>query len=343
MALNNGSSGAANSAGKQLGPISQTSSVNAATTPTFDVLDIISSHIDGLHLAKADSGVSTGESGPTWGVWGQAFGGGASQDAREQVDGYNASFAGLLFGADRAITDNWRVGAAVSYSNAGVGNTGDTSGDNMRVNSYGLIGYASYVAPTWYAKMSAGVMQQHYDTTRLINFTGFSGDADGSFNGQQYVAHGEVGYPIAFDVATMTPLAGLTYSYLRQGGYTERGGNGAALAVDASNTTSVTSDFGAKVERAVPTSFGTLVPSLQLAWRHEYDDTRTSTTASFAADTNQTGFTTLGANPVMNSAIVTVDLTLMRASTLSLVASYQSQLSSGYVCQTGSLRLRQLF
>jgi outer membrane autotransporter protein len=341
-----GSSAAANHAGKQLVPTSQSSTVRAAAAPTTDVLNIISSHADGLRLAQADraSGISTGESGPAWGVWGQAFGGHASQDERDQVDGYSANFGGLLLGVDHSINDTWRAGGVFSYSNAAINNTGDTAGDTTRVNSYGLMGYASYTAPRWYTNLSAGIVQQRYDTNRAVNLTGFSGDASGSFSGTQYVARAEAGYPLAVGAATITPVASLTYSYLHQNAYTETGGDGAALSVGAAHMTSVDSDLGVKIERELSTSYGELIPELRLAWRHEYDNTRTQTTASFAADpTGQTSFTSLGASPVEDEAVVSLAVTLLHANNLSVTARYELDAGSGYLAQGGALRLRQLF
>jgi outer membrane autotransporter protein len=341
-----GSSAASNHTGKQLAPISQASTAQAATAQTRDALNIISSHADALRLAQADgaSGVSTGESGPAWGVWGQAFGGHASQDERDDVDGYSANFGGLLLGVDHPVNDAWRAGGVFSYSNAAINNTGDTAGDTTRVNSYGLMGYAIYTAPRWYANFSAGAVQQRYDTNRAVNLTGFSGDASGGFNGTQYVARAEAGYPLAVGVATVTPLASLTYSYLHQNAYTETGGDGAGLSVGAAHTTSVDSDFGVKIQRELSTSYGELVPELGLAWRHEYDNTRVQTAASFAADpTGQTSFTSLGASPVADEAVVSLGVTLLHANNLSVTARYELDAGSRYLAQGGSLRLRQLF
>jgi uncharacterized protein with beta-barrel porin domain len=78
--------------------------------------------------------------------------------------------------------------------------------------------------------------------------------------------------------------------------------------------------------------------------RHEYDNTRTSTTASFAADpSGETSFTTLGASPVNDMAVLSAGATLLRANNLSLTLRYEVQMGSGYLSQSGSLRLRQLF
>ncbi|HWZ47649.1 MAG TPA: autotransporter domain-containing protein, partial [Herbaspirillum sp.] len=258
--------------------------------------------------------------------------------------GYNANYGGLLIGADKAINDNWRAGGAFTYSNTAVNSTGDTTGDTARINSYGLIGYASYTGNPWYVNLSGAVMAQQYDTSRQVNFQGFSGTANGQFNGQQYVARAEAGYPLALNGVTLTPLASLTYSYQNQGSYTESGGNGAALAVNAAHADSVKSGLGAKLEKSFSTHYGEIVPELQLQWIHEYDHTAQVTGASFAADpTGQTAFTTVGATPVSNLADLSLGVTLLKANNLSLSARYELQAARGFVSQTGSLRLRQLF
>ena len=341
-ALSLGSVAEANRAGAQLGPASQAAGMRAVAAPTSDVLNAISDRVNAQRGAQ--TGVPTGDGMPTYGAWGQALGGHISQGARDQVDGYHANYGGLLFGADTAIGERWQAGGAFSYTNASIRNTGDTDGDSMRVNAYGLIGYASYAGSPWYVNLSAGAVQQDYDTSRALNFSGFSGQAKGEFTGKQYIARAEAGYPLAMGAYTLTPLANLTYSRLRQNGYTETGGNGAALSVGDTHLTSVTSDLGAKIERAFSTAYGTVVPYLQLTWRHEYGNAQQRINASFAADpTGETGFTTTGASPAADMGVLSAGVTLLRANNLSLTARYTLQAAPHFVSHTGGVRLQMAF
>jgi outer membrane autotransporter protein len=87
-----------------------------------------------------------------------------------------------------------------------------------------------------------------------------------------------------------------------------------------------------------------LVPELRVQWLHEYDRAKQTTGASFAADpTGQTAFTTVGMTPVSNLADVTLGVTLVRANNLSLTVRYELQAGSGFVSNTGILRLQQQF
>jgi outer membrane autotransporter protein len=103
----------------------------------------------------AMSGVSTGDAYDEWAFWGQPFGGFARQDSTRDVSGYKAKFGGLLLGADRALGDNWRAGAAVNYSNTSVHGTDNLSNDRSTADNYGVIGYAGYTGNPWYLNLSA--------------------------------------------------------------------------------------------------------------------------------------------------------------------------------------------
>ncbi|WMD21634.1 autotransporter domain-containing protein [Achromobacter seleniivolatilans] len=345
QALRLGSASDANQAGAKLAPVNSSSTARAADAATVNVVNLISQRNDSVRLGQAGgSGVATGDSGPTWAAWGQAFGGHASQNQRDGVDGYGANFGGLLLGLDRGIGERWRVGGVVSYSGTEVDFKDNTSGNSTHVDSYGFMAYGSYTANTWYTNLSAGLVEQRYRTKRSVDFTGFQGDAHGRFDGQQYVVRAEAGVPIAAGATTITPLAALTYNYVRQDGYTETGGNGAALSVGSSNATSVTSDLGVKFARDFSTSYGTLTPELQLGWRHEFRNNKVLTNASFAGDpTGATAFTTVGASPVRDAALVSAGLTLLKSNNLSISARYELQAGSGFVSQAGGLRLRQMF
>jgi outer membrane autotransporter protein len=131
---------------------------------------------------------------------------------------------------------------------------------------------------------------------------------------------------------------------LTQDAYTESGGNGAALNVRSSKSTSVRSEIAAKLERVFACSYGDIVPSAQLGWRHEFHKDAQQSVASFAADgSNSTGFTSLGPTPLKDTAVLALGVTLMRSNNLSLSAKYMVEAGSAYVAQTVDLRLRYQF
>jgi len=341
----------ANKAGTQLAAHPQTSTTQAAMQPAMEVLNVVSTRVDSTRLAMKDGqlGVAAGDPGHGLAMWGEAFGGTATQDRRADTDGFSVTSGGGLVGIDTAVTDNWRAGGLVSYAQARVDDSGALAGSSTRLKSYGIFGYASYTGSPWYVDVSAGGILHKYDTTRVVAFTGFSGIANGNHDGQQFITKIEGGWPLAVGTQenniTMTPLAGLTYSRLHQDSYTETGGNGAALAVDDSTSNSLKGEIGAKIERGFRADFGDLVPEVRALWRHEFNTARQTSTADYAADENGSGaFSSQGPTPSLDSAILSVGLTLLQSDNdLSLSAKYEAELSDRYTGHTGRVRLRQAF
>ncbi|WP_236105544.1 autotransporter domain-containing protein [Pandoraea fibrosis] len=340
------SAGDANRAGAQLSPAAITASaVQSAQATTQAVLNIAASHIDILRSAQsAGSGVATGESASDIALWGQAFGGQANQSGRSGASGYRASYGGLLIGADTALNDAWRVGGLFNYADTSVDGRDDSTGSSARVKAYGLTGYGGYTAQRWYVNLASGIVWQKYDTHRSVDYTGFSGNAAGRFNGAQYIASAQAGYPIKLDaVTTLTPIVGLTYSRMTQDAYTETG-SVAALRVNSSSASSLKSELGAKLARTFTTSYGEITPSIQLSWRHEYLDTNIQSIANFAADTSgATSFITQGALANRDTGVMVLGAALARSQNLTLVARYTLEASRGYTAQTADLRLRYQF
>lgn len=341
------STGEANKAGEQLSPGQTLSARTAVSTTTFDMLNVVGSRVASVQLARANggqSGIAAGDDAADSAVWGQVFNGWVNQGTTDSMSGYKANYSGLVIGADRNITDEVLLGGAVSYTSTNVKGQDNASGSNSYVNSWGLTAYASYKAQDWYTGLYATAVNQNYRTQRQIDFTGYSAIANGKFDGQQYALKGEFGYPLALTQATtLTPMATLSYSYIRQDGYTETNGNGAALRVEGSNSDTLKSGLGAKLETTQATPWGDVVPYIQVLWGHQYDNKATDVTASYAAAVNETSFVTKGSTPEKDSVDVNVGATLMQSDTTSISAYYDISAAQDYTNQSVSLRLRKLF
>lgn len=338
-----GDAGSANRAGSQLSPAATGSAaINGANAAFGAVQSAAGSRLDTLRTAQGNggSGVATGESTLSTALWGKVFGGHAKQDERDGIAGYHANYGGFLIGSDAKVASDWRAGGLFSYARVSVGNEGNNSGSSASVNGYGLTGYASYDGHPWYLNLTAGVARQQYSTDRAVSFSGFSGNNHGSFNGVVYTTSAQAGYPLAVGASTFTPLAGLSYTALRQGGYTETG-SAAALSVNGSRSTSLKSDIALKWEHSLATSYGELKPFAQLGWRHEFHATPLTTTAIFAADTTgTTAFSSQGASALRNTGVLSLGATLLKTRNLSVAARYSLEAAAGYRAQAGDVMLR---
>lgn len=332
----------ANKAGAQLSPAAVRDAAFNTSVSAFDaVRGAANEHIDAQRMAQvADGGVSTGETSLDPALWGRFFGGNARQGERDGGSGYHATYTGFLLGSDLQARPDWRIGGLFSYSRTRIGNDGDNSGSSASVNAYGLTAYAGYDGKPWYMNVTAGAARQLYSTTRSISYTGFGGVAHGSFKGNLYAASAQAGYPLALGDAVLTPMLGLRYSNLRQDGYTETGGNGAALIVASGSGSSLKSEAAVKYERSLQTSHGELKPFAQLGWGHEFR-AGLRTSASFAGDTTgTTSFTAAGVSPLRNTALLSLGATLLRSRNLSAQVRYTLEAGRAYTAQSGEIALR---
>lgn len=332
-----------NNAGEQLHPSANGGSIQGATQATIQALRVVEARSaeirSGTHGA---SGVSTGETSRGVGVWGQAFGYYGSQDSKDGIDGYTASTGGVALGADTMVLDNLLIGVSGAYGNTRVEDKGVNDGNLTKINSYQGTLYGTYYGDPWYLNGLAAFAFHKYDTTRKVDFSGFSDEADGSHDGQQYTIKIDGGYPL--DVGggyLLTPTLGAQWSHLDQDGYSESSSNGSALRVDSVSSDSVKSMVGVTLSTKIHTEEVDLLPEVRLGWNHEFNDDAVNTTASYVA--GGSSFTTTSMTPGSDAAVFGLGLTLAKGEDFTLRASYDLELKDAYVGHNGLVQIRSEF
>lgn len=331
-------------AGAQLRPEANGATAQAAMGAVNQALTTVQVRSDAVRTAMAgETGIATGDAPMTMGVWGQGFGSTATQGRRNGVDGYGSNTYGVAFGADGMVTDAVLTGVSLAYARTAVDDSGARTGSGQDIDSWIASLYGTYSAPSWYVDGALTLGWHSYDSKRVVDFTGVQPQtARASYNGFQYGAKAEVGVPLAVGDATVTPLASLAFSRLRQDGYTETGAPGANLAVEGTSTNSLKSGLGAKVALgALPAGGWTLTPTARAVWLHEFSSSAPDQTASFTAGT--TPFTTAGTTPARDHANLGVGLDAALSGQVTLSARYDADLAQSYVGHSGSLQLRVKF
>jgi outer membrane autotransporter protein len=332
-------------AGTQLRPMISGGNVQGSMNAINQVLKVLGLRIESVRLADAGgggTGVATGEAMKGLDVWMQGFGGVASQFEREGIDGYASDTWGMAGGVDFRVIDPLRLGLSFSYARTNVNENGLRRGSGLDIDSYTGSVYGHWEGSPWYLDGSLGYTRHDYGSTRMVNFTGFSGVASGKYSGDQYTARLGGGYPLQMGGAVLTPLADLAFSHLKTQGYTETGAAGANLQVNGQSVNSLRSGLGAKVAYRIDASEGRFIPEVRAIWRHEYLDTDASTTtAAYAA--GGSSFTTTGAKPTSNAANVGVGLTFLSSGDMQLSGHYDAELKSDYISHTGKAEVKYSF
>lgn len=332
-----------NDAGEQLHPSTSGGSIEGATQATLQALQVVEARSAEIRSGEhGASGVSAGETARGAGVWGQVFGYYGSQDSKDGIAGYTATTGGLALGADAHVLDNLLVGISGAYGNTRVEDDGASDGNLTKINSYQGTVYATYSGDPWYVNGLAAFALHKYDTTRNVDFSGFSDEATGSHDGRQYTVKIDGGYPVDLGGGyLLTPTLGAQWSHLDQDGYSESSASGSALRVGSVSSDSIKSMLGVTLSTKIHTDSVDLLPEVRLGWNHEFNDDAVNTTASYVA--GGSSFTSTSMTPGSDAAVLGLGLTLAKGEDFSLRASYDLELKDAYVGHNGLVQIRSEF
>jgi outer membrane autotransporter protein len=275
------------------------------------VLDAVSVRLDGIRtqgyttsmwddlnnggkIMLAASGESSGllSSDPSLkhSLWVKAFGARGDQDLMDAFAGYKAETGGMAIGSDMMLPSQWVVGGAFTWAATDVSMADYRSGDGAKIDSYQLTAYATRDFGRWYAEGMLAYAIQNYETSRI---TGMSGIAQGDFDGSQVAARVTAGMPLAIGHdLTLIPLAGLEWDHIKQDAYTETGAGALSMNIAEASADRVRSLVGAKLESRREIAGYQVKPSVQVGWRHEFDNDGINTTSTFTGGGG--AFTTVG-------------------------------------------------
>ena len=120
--------------------------------------------------------------------------------------------------------------------------------------------------------------------------------AKASFDGSEWSVSVGGGYQMTHGPWTFGPTARIEYIDTSIDGFDEKmsdpsaSGGGWATHIDDQDLESFTTQLGGQASYAMSTSWGVLLPSVQLAWVHEFEDNAGDVVGFYLQDTSQTSF-----------------------------------------------------
>lgn len=287
------------------------------------------------------NGVASGDAATNGAGWIKPYATRADQDMRDGVYGYKATTAGLLGGLDGSINDKARIGVALGYSQS---NVKSDSSSNLKqdIDSYQGALYGDYTGDGWYVEAMAGYAYHDITAKRTIDFGGLNTSAKGSYHASQYTSGATVGMPIVLDqTQTITPVAGLTYSYLNGGQYTETGAGGLNQTVNVDDTQALVGKLGVKYNAFLPAGTGKLIPELRAAALYDFIGDEAKSTSTFAGGTS---YTTNGADVAQLGGVFGAGLAYSGENALwSVGLDYDAEVREGFLAHNGQLEVRVKF
>ncbi|WP_102869232.1 autotransporter outer membrane beta-barrel domain-containing protein, partial [Burkholderia thailandensis] len=257
-------------------------------------------------------------------VWGQAFGGRSRLASDGNASTLNRSMTGFIAGADVALNDRWRVGAAAGVTHSSLDNDLNASAS---LNSYyvALYGGAQYGA--WGVRGGAVYTWYRINADRSPAFANFRDHDSAGYDANSGQVFGEVGYAIPVGRFALEPFAGLAYVSLHTDGYQESGG-AAALKSDAQTSNVAFSTLGVRAATALDVlAKGTLSAHAMAGWRHAFGSARPTSTLAFAS--GGASFQVAGVPIARDSAVLELGIDASVTKNLTLGVSYSGQYGSG--------------
>ncbi len=264
-----------------------------------------------------------------WGAWGGAVGGFGTVGGTANAGTLTYSLGGFAAGLDRRVTPDLLVGATVGYSN-GTQWVGGFSGRGTSDTVQGGL-YASYAPGALYLDGLAAYAYSDNRLQRQIALPGLTRTATGQTGANLFFGQVEAGYRIEIGgraAASITPFGRLQAATATQNGFTESGAGSLSLTVASQTTHSLRSVVGAQLGGAMDLGWrDRLAMQFKLGWGHEYADTARPVTASFVGAPSLP-FTTYGAAPQRDSAVVGLAATTAVADATSVYFRYEGDLAA---------------
>jgi uncharacterized protein with beta-barrel porin domain len=305
----------------------------------------------GVHITNLGAGGSASNEGParvkpaqlipvqfgSGEVWGSIYGSWSNLDSTISGPKASGSQNGMAVGLDAPIDKNTIVGAALNYSAGTLKIDGGRAHGSYSGFSGALYGRYDDDRLPWYAT-ATGSFGGYADRSR--RFVSIPGPAGGSgiyssrFFSRVWSLYGEAGYEVARDDNfTVTPYAALEVLQGTTGAYASSettilsGSPLPTLLVSSTTATSVDSRIGAAIATQFTLGQQTVLPSLRIAWLHEFNDNPWIVNAAFAG-VPTSGFRITGAGLTSNFLDLDAGITMKLEDSLDALIDYEGRISS---------------
>jgi outer membrane autotransporter protein len=267
-------------------------------------------------------------------IWTQGIHVDVDQDARDHKNGYHYDTQSGIVGIDKTI-GNYALGLSLGYADTDVKSDRidyKTDIDTLQVGLYG-----AYFTDNYYINGGLSLGFSDVDSRRKLTALGLTAKGDTDARSASYFL--DSGYVFKLDKWTLTPNAGIAYTYVETDGYAERGANVWNQKISENNTDSFVSKLGVKANYQFSKR---LLGELRGSWSHEYVNHKTRIKARFdLPGTKYREFT--GLKPDLDSFRIGTGFVGAINENLVGFLNYDLELKDDYVGHTTMLGLRYSF
>ncbi|MEM6883540.1 MAG: autotransporter outer membrane beta-barrel domain-containing protein [Verrucomicrobiota bacterium] len=274
-----------------------------------------------------------------WNTFISGYGGVEYQDTTKQRARRSAHNAAIIAGGGSWLTENLYSGVFTGYNQykANVDRFGSTLKD--RAGYFG--GTLQYSNNQWFTSLACAYGFHSFSTDRLDIA---NNQHHGNIVGHQVLSFAQVGYDWFSDDQKLkiTPFAGMAYSLLSFGGFSEESDSVTRLHFKKNTAESLQTTIGFEASRHIETPLGSIRPYVSSAWWHTFSDEQ-DYSVSLATGGLLPGFkvTSVPSNEDRAAISAGFHLSLDKAEHWVMTIGYQGLIGTeGYQSHTGTAGIR---
>lgn len=289
-------------------------------------------------ISVNEQGVSSGDTTPACHrVWATALGSHLNQQLRNQIPGYRGNVGGVIFGGE-TMGETSYVGIAGDISTLRL--DADVSPSTTHVNHYAVDVYGhreDILGPFFVDGILTGGYN-HYRGSRNVDYGTVSIFPQAKYTGWQVDAFGRLGVNYETCLATITPLILAEYDFLSTSGYTETGAGTANQTINAANFNQFLMGAGLNLGQTWEGNEVIVQPNLYAAYLYALSNATMQLSSAFVG--GGPAFVTTGATPPRSQYHLGAELALISLENWDTTLSYDAQIESEFLAQSGFIRWR---
>ncbi|MBC8943659.1 autotransporter domain-containing protein [Xenorhabdus indica] len=277
-------------------------------------------------LRQADGGTTNQDiKADKNGVWAQITSHWQRADDTSEINGYRMSNYGVLLGADKTLTNDWRIGMSTGYTRSSLRGGYNTSADS---NNFHLALYGSKQINALALRTGVTYSWHRFDTKRSVAFGSQSDNLKAKYGAQTGQIFTEAAYRINAPWLNLEPFANLSHVNFRHGGINEQGG-AAALTGEKQSKNATLSTLGLRVDQKWQTQNQITVGMYgELGWQHQFGNVDRGSKLSFS--NSNAAFTLNSVSAARNAAVIKAGTALNINENAQLSLGYNGVLSGNH-------------
>jgi outer membrane autotransporter protein len=235
----------------------------------------------------AGSGLNAGDGTNDKRFWTQGFGTSADQDVREKINGFKSTTGGVAFGVDKRVRSDTVVGVAYSFSHTDVDTKDSKNGTKVKGHQatfYGTHDFDRGIFGTdgVFIDGQLSYAYNDYSGSRYIEVGAVTRKADSEFDGNQISTKFDLGKTVNFsDKLRFTPTAGISYTHVAVGKFTETGAGDSSLSLKKQDYDILNLNVRAKLARTWEVNGADVTPEVHAGYSYEAIHDKIQTTSTF--------------------------------------------------------------